>query len=61
MLVKHISVMTNHDSVIELRGELVFDPAEGTLTVLGENGSYATFNWSQVLFFSTQKCEDCEQ
>lgn len=56
---KHITVMMD-DGYMELRGELMFDPQEGTLHVLGEE-SQATFNWSKIQFFAVQPCEDCEE
>lgn len=56
-MAKHITVMFE-DGHIEVRGEILFDPQEGVLHVMGE-GSQATFNWDKMQFFIIQPCEDC--
>lgn len=56
---KHVTVITTNDSHLELRGEVMFDPQEGTLTVLSDAG-YLTFNWDVVEFFIVHDCDDCE-
>lgn len=57
-MVKHITVITTNDSHLEVKGELLFDPAEGTLTVMGRSGSYMTFNWDTVEFFIVQESDE---
>lgn len=55
---KHVTVITTNDSHLEVRGELMFDPQEGTLTILSRRGSYMTFNWDVVEFFIVNNCDD---
>lgn len=55
---KQITVMLD-DGHVEVRGEMLFDPQEGTLHILGEGGAQVTFNWDKIQFFAVQPCEEC--
>ena len=57
---RHVTVVAKDGTHLNVRGEVMFDPTEGTLTILSQRGSYMTFNWDNVDFFVVKRCEDCE-
>lgn len=59
-MAKHVAIFLDDDSRINVHGEILFDPQEKTLHVLGSEGAQATFNWNKIQFFTVYECEECE-
>jgi hypothetical protein len=57
---KHVTVSTTQDTMLELKGDPLLDTSERTLIVQGDNGSYIGFNWDHVEFFIVQSLPEGE-
>lgn len=48
------------DRYVEVRGELMFDPQEGTIHVFGAAGQ-ATFNWDRINYFIVKPYDEDDE
>ncbi|ERB55319.1 hypothetical protein N806_29785 [Rhodococcus sp. P27] len=56
---RDVTVILTDDTVARFEhANVMLDPAEGTLTVYGEEAMYTTFNWDHVALYSVGRVSE---